>query len=524
MKNMYSNLLAFLILLLPTTIFSQQDLVCITPTSSDPDPQGAYSYSTSPIDLEETEPQVLNIFFWQVRGPNGEYNYNFSENSVLKAVADLNMAYNQFNIFFKYRGYSSFDTPGVQKKRWEDSDNDGDFECNVYQEDDPEGYGVIDKCQITSFFSYAISNGYRINDALNIYIPYQCDYFGGAAISIISKQSIVPFYNLDRVALPHEVGHNLGLRHTDNEWLEDDDPIDPCASICCEHVTRNTSDSNYNADCKGDRIDDTNAVPNFKREHYYELIDQGYSEEYAEANYVPYNYIDNCTYIGNGDDCQNQSYLIDPEDVTNTMLPSHPCEDNSLTYGQGHYMRESIEYYSTLRDLKTDVPALYEPYKGEYYVAGPNPNHNIPPLFQPGFDYWFVSCSCDNQDSLDCSEPCPFDITTFQNNHTIVLSIDKYETDYSIITHPNHTSIYIDQLSEYGVRRCYDNWNYGAIGGNVTKFNDGILNTNVTITPKDSIGINNQNLINDLPQGLYKIEKIYNDGTTHQSIIQKENN
>ncbi|GER59031.1 hypothetical protein [Patiriisocius marinus] len=60
-------------------------------------------------------------------------------------------------------------------------------------------------------------------------------------------------------------------------------------------------------------------------------------------------------------------------------------------------------------------------------------------------------------------------------------------------------------------------------GGSVTKFNDNIINTNVTITTKDSLQINSDTMIDDLPQGLYKVEKIYNDGAIEQTVILKEN-
>ncbi|MFT4697883.1 MAG: pantothenate kinase [Flavobacteriaceae bacterium] len=71
-------------------------------------------------------------------------------------------------------------------------------------------------------------------------------------------------------------------------------------------------------------------------------------------------------------------------------------------------------------------------------------------------------------------------------------------------------------------RKCYDNFNLAATGGTVLKFNDNVLNNNVTIIPQDSTSINSQNLINDLPSGLYKIEKTYNDGAVEETVIIKE--
>jgi len=73
-------------------------------------------------------------------------------------------------------------------------------------------------------------------------------------------------------------------------------------------------------------------------------------------------------------------------------------------------------------------------------------------------------------------------------------------------------------------RKCYDNNNKAPNGGSVTRFNDGVFNANVTITPKDSMGINDQHLIQNLQNGLYTIDKTYDDGSTQQTVIQKGNN
>lgn len=80
----------------------------------------------------------------------------------------------------------------------------------------------------------------------------------------------------------------------------------------------------------------------------------------------------------------------------------------------------------------------------------------------------------------------------------------------------------IAQLSQYGVRRCFDNWD-GAIGGTLTTFVDGTFNNNVVVQQQDSLQINNENLINDLPDGLHKIDATYQDGSTRQKVVLKEN-
>lgn len=105
------------------------------------------------------------------------------------------------------------------------------------------------------------------------------------------------------------------------------------------------------------------------------------------------------------------------------------------------------------------------------------------------------------------------------------MQIDKY--DLSPITHPNHRAIIINQLADIHngqARKCYDNWNRKPGSGTITKFNDNVLNNNITVTPQDSLSINNQNLIQNLENGLYKIEKDYDDGSTQQTVIYKGNN
>ena len=51
-----------------------------------------------------------------------------------------------------------------------------------------------------------------------------------------------------------------------------------------------------------------------------------------------------------------------------------------------------------------------------------------------------------------------------------------------------------------------------------------MFNTNVTITAQDSTSINNQNLIENLENGLYKIDKNYEDGSSQETVIYKGNN
>jgi len=225
--------------------------------------------------------------------------------------------------------------------------------------------------------------------------------------------------------------------------------------------------------------------------------------------------------LGEGKDCLEEPYDIYPIDSQNYMAYT-PTECRSdFTIGQAIRMHEIVElwpqnYEATLADLQD----LFEPYSGEYYITGPQPTAH-PPLFQPGFEYRFVECEGDYPTPADYGTLFPYDA------NTVLLSVADDESEYSTITHPNHSAILIKH--NYGdflnkAEKCYNNYNKNALGGSITKFNDNVFNTNVTIMPQDSTSINSQNLIQNLEIGLYKIEKNYEDGVIQETVIIKGNN
>ncbi len=320
------------------------------------------------------------------------------------------------------------------------------------------------------------------------------------------------------------MGHALSLSHTHFEF-RDPNPNNPLSENYenCEHVTRDplnpdgTENTNYNATTRGDDVTDTAAVPDFRNEEYFILLDQALTT----TNYELFAFIDNCTYNGDGKDCQNTPFDIYPSDVTNVMAYSGPCQE-TLTIGQAIRMHEAIDNFTTnYKSRKGELSDLFEPYKGEYYIAGALPEDHQAPLFQPGFNYQFIEC----ENNIDY--PSNYGDVFYYNSNNTLSSFNNDETNYQAITHPNHSAIHIRHV--YGdfldkPEKCYDNYNKTPNGGSITKFNDNILNTNVTITPQDSTAINNQNLIQNLDTGLYKIEKNYDDGSTQETIIFKENN
>lgn len=155
---------------------------------------------------------------------------------------------------------------------------------------------------------------------------------------------------------------------------------------------------------------------------------------------------------------------------------------------------------------------LYKPYRGEYYLSGPSTAHN-PPIFQPGFDYEFVDVS----QAGPYQQPSAYEDVSFSFGQVV----SSYYSDYlGPIIHNNKTTVQILQLDTQQPRMCYNNYNYSPKDGSVITFLDGVPNGNFTIAAKDSLQINDPNLINNLQPGLYNVLKNYNDGTTEQTTIQ----
>ncbi len=66
---------------------------------------------------------------------------------------------------------------------------------------------------------------------------------------------------------------------------------------------------------------------------------------------------------------KSATILIQP--VINLMADAYLCSTEYLSPGQGIFMRETIVQDPDLTPVITDVASLFEPYKGEYYLAGP---------------------------------------------------------------------------------------------------------------------------------------------------------
>lgn len=65
----------------------------------------------------------------------------------------------------------------------------------------------------------------------------------------------------------------------------------------------------------------------------------------------------------------------------------------------------------------------------------PHPQPWQKPLFEPGFTYDFVECCCDYQQPAEYDDP-NFNVV---EPSIFVKHIDKYETNYNSIYHPNQS-------------------------------------------------------------------------------------
>ena len=427
------------------------------------------------------EPYVLKVHFWDVNDDDGNNTQNLTEPQMLEAVAQFNKNFNAFNIFFKYDGMSSI--------------NEEDFmDINYTWDETGEQFDFLDYQLENELYFPGTINIYSVNSISNGVAAYLQDETteGKFSTIVIRNEYIDSSYRLS-----HEVGHFFRLDHTFQCGTFGDD---------CENVTRdpNAVDVNgnsiYDADIHGDKIIDTYASP------------QSYGTN-------------NCEYIDNGAvDEVGQLYSDHPPQAKNFMSYAYGCQEE-FTPGQVAVMRNKINFYDNheyIRIIKNyPVSILYQPYKGEYYSAGPLPvdedGHLNPPLFQYGFDYVFY----DTSQADVWIQPTPWENTNFWYGGVV----ESFDVNHnSPIEHKNHRAFKILQIDGNFPRMCHNNYNRAPSGGTIIKFLDNVTNANVTISSQDSTSINHPNLIDNLDPGLYNIIENYDNGANQETMIFKENN
>lgn len=427
-----------------------------------------YHRTSTEMDFSNEPPLVMKIFF-QLNEMTA-INYGFDEDDYLETVAFLNINYNQYNIFFKYIGYEFVDAEFL-------------FDFADYYQPDRINFIILDTPDT--------GGGAGIPNPLNAAVNFK---------SITNELDL-------RFNILHEIGHLFGLKHTNEGTGSDEDIFDiplncngneiqignfPLYTANSENVTRDQSDTeNYNAHVAGDFVTDTAATyfePNYCIDDSTGTPIHIFSEEIVDAVGEPFVNV------------SSDNIMIS---LTGDRVELHPFI-TAFTDGQAIRMRETISNAAVLQPAITSVSSLYEPYTGNYYLAGPT-DSNDKPLFQPGFDYRFVSAGGQTNSGYQIyNSPSDYDDISFTYNSNIILNqVDKFSLNLEAITHPNRSAIIIEQLDNEQPRICYHNVNRGASGGKIIKFNDGIPNGNYTSISKDSIQINQPTLIQDLENSLY---------------------
>ncbi len=356
MKKYFTLLL---ILVANLNLFSQEPLQCgedIHPGLID---ESIYTH-TAQRSSTDTQKYVFNIFFHVIRDSNGNNVTNTTENDIQDAVAMLNVTYNQFDIYFKYRGFDYIDDSSLLTIDYVSNDPNNEYQ-QLYNR--PE---------------------FR-NDAFNLFIVDVVHFNGGNAAGIGARPGILSVFNKDYLlsaTLPHEIGHNFNLLHTYQGWN----------SLDCEHVNGD------NCDTAGDLVCDTPASYPFPPEDIVNF-------EYCNGN-ADYQNLEGAT------DCIGYLYVDVP--IHNFMSSNRFLAQNyynnmrrEFTPGQGVRMRETIANYmnSIYQPTQTTIASLYEPYEentpveiGEiHFTLQDNLAVGVPyywaPLkhfgykFQKGFDY-----------------------------------------------------------------------------------------------------------------------------------------
>ena len=207
----------FLLAVIPIALNAQLTSICDSSPNYGKHP--FHSASTA-MDFSSEPPLVIDTFFHDPEDPDIP---ELTEADFLSSIAYLNQTYNQFNIFFKYRGF------------------DTNFEA--------------------------------IENMLNIYTN---SGLGGSALGGVASVTYQAFTNENnrRFILAHEVGHLLGLLHPTSGNNISGNFMTPLncngdtiaegnfavTTSSSERVTRDPLDvANFNADVAGDFVVDTPA-------------------------------------------------------------------------------------------------------------------------------------------------------------------------------------------------------------------------------------------------------------------------
>jgi hypothetical protein len=459
-------------------------------------------------------PYVINAFFTLVNNSNPSIPTdpigvnNITGNNILDTpeqreaafldcIKMLNIAFNQYNIFFKYEGYQVVIDESINNNP------------NL-------GFTLIN--------DWNVFTPYKKPNAMNLYFINKS---GGSFDAIPSAilggtESVFPinflsFHYFLEFSLIHQVGHNLSLYHTYETGSHyTGTPLEPITA--CERVTRDPLNPLYYADIAGDEVADTAA-----------------QTLTGTPDFLP-----NCgDYIFNPNyqNCYNEPY----EDIQigNYMGANVWTGCWHLTPGQGARMRKFIRFntsdYSTttINSVRNNVASLYEPYSYNTYsgdVISVHDNGDVISVhdngdgtanvcrtiqvqhrFQPGFTYSFP----------ENNSPDPLTATT-NDTPTVRLHVFDYPVTIEQLA-PGQTNLMTNTgLAHISCTRgliCNDElYKKGTIISAET-----LTSTNVSIQELNEIQVRNPDLYNSLMSHYYyNLKKETESGVKTEQVFYKE--
>jgi len=188
------------------------------------------------------------------------------EGLAMQAITYLNVNYNPYNIYFKYRGFDTHNNTTATTTA------NGTTINGIYQ----PGY-------LNIFFVNSAGGASGLA------------YFGSPVCWMAWETLQDPYYF--EYVLCHEIGHCLKLFHTNFLFIPE-----------CEHVTRDIDSPDYNADIAGDLVEDTPAV-GYLNPAYDANCEYIFNPNYQDCQETPYENItknfmssesNNCTHISLG--------------------------------------------------------------------------------------------------------------------------------------------------------------------------------------------------------------------------------
>lgn len=460
-------------------------------------------------------PMVLNVKFHGIHETDGSDLHSINEERFLKIIATLNINFNQFNIFFKYRGYNII--------------NNSAFVNNYFSD----------------WVNYTTLQGNFDENAINIMINNDSGFGTGAGSNAIKMTTQLsdantingfsPFYDSETNFL---LGFTLGLFPIDTRAYLNSTLVTNNLPSCItspfiykayfvtnpgftlpENVTRDNSNFNYNADTAGDMVADTQACFD------------GFTQNYCNDNGNIY-----------------QIFIQHPEvvDFTGTMYNCTASEShnfmlygnyggipNSFTAGQGARMRQFIisnpnnfnPSLNLLDDGSPDVQPLFEPYSAHIISGNIVSTEDLGDgtanicrswlmehKFQPGFTYNFPdNVSPDSIDVPATLTDIPLvTLNTFDYPVTIA-QLDPALTNLTTNTGVAHISC------TRGLNCTIENYISGKILQQLQLFSP-----NYTVEELNAMQVKDPDLFNKLLSNYYyKIEKETESGAKTSEVFFK---